>query len=137
MSEETTAAEGGLTRREMLKKAALVGAVAWTAPIVGSFNAPAFGQVTSPPCDCNVTPCHGLDDCGGVGTPCNCLPSVEGDCFCHNSSPCDNPQIKPCAATSECPTGWTCAPSCCSGNRCLPPCGVSAGAGAGGPSTTA
>ena len=135
MSEETTAAEGGLTRREMLKKSALVGAVAWTIPIVGSFNAPAFGQVTSPPCDCSGPNCAFADDCGGVGTPCNCLTTVEGDCFCHNFSPCSG--LQTCTASGECPTGWACVDNTCCGaiKICVPPCGFSVGADDGGPYT--
>ncbi len=136
MSEETTAAEGGLTRREMLKKSALVGAVAWTIPIVGSFNAPAFGQVTSPPCAGDpAVPCKGFDQCGGAGAPCNCLTTVEGDSFCHNSSACS--ALTVCTSSATCPPGWACVASCCAETLCAPPCGVSAGADDGGPYTTA
>ena len=75
MSEDIMKAEGGLTRREMLKKSALVGAVAWTIPIVGSFNAPAFGQVTVSPADCPEWTCGApLLQCGDTGP--------LGQCFC-------------------------------------------------------
>ncbi len=132
MSEETMAADGGLTRREMLKKAALVGAVAWTVPIVGSFNTPAFGQVQSPPCDCSGPACRGADDCGGVGKNCNCLATVEGDCFCHQGVSCGATGVVPCTSSTQCPPGWACAFSCCAGSQCHPPCGVYAGPDDGG-----
>ena len=139
MSEETIAAEGGLTRREMLKKAALVGAVAWTVPIVGSFNTPAFGSVTSPACDCDVNePCSGQTPCGAG---CACLPTIAGECFCHNISSCG--ALRSCTVQNDCDglVGYQCANSCCVDaagvpvSLCIPPCGVYAGPSDGGLTT--
>lgn len=121
----------GLSRRDMLKRMAIGGAVAWSAPIIMTFNSPAFAQVTSPPCDCPTPadPCSGQTECG---EDCWCVVTVEGECFCHQTSNCVT--VKSCTSSSECPPGWACAYSCCGELKCLPPCGtfVPAAAEAGG-----
>jgi hypothetical protein len=38
----------GLTRRDLLKRGAVAGAVAWSAPVILSLRAPAFAQGTPP-----------------------------------------------------------------------------------------
>ncbi len=132
MTEQTMTAEGGLTRREMLKRSALVGAVAWTTPIVGSFNTPAFAQVTSPPCECSAPNNACVQT--NCGTNCGCIPTVQGECFCHQGTDCDVMQA--CTVQTDCDNlpGWKCAHSCCDvvhgfGTLCHPPCGTFAGAG--------
>jgi len=136
MSREEIASSGeGLTRREMLKKSALVGAVAWAAPVVSSFSTPAFAQVSPPPtCTCDpADPCFGQTVCG---EGCGCVPTVDGDCFCHQGSSCGALQACGSATDPPCPEGWACANSCCLVFLCLPPCGTFAAVGGEGPRST-
>ena len=136
MSEDISKAEGGLTRREMLKKSALVGAVAWAVPIVGSFNAPAFAQVAVSPSACTNFDCFGPEpDTCGTGTGLS-------TCICDTTDPEGTPScqdgalscfgLPECSTTGDCPPGWGCFhDSCCGdpggiGGICAPPCGVSA-----------
>jgi hypothetical protein len=122
--------EGGVSRRDALKKMGVTAAGFWAVPIISSFRSPAFAQVTSPQCLCSpANPCHGLDDCGGVGAPCNCLPTVDGECFCHAATGCAG--LTPCTSQGDCSAlpGYVCATSCCAGGAfCHPPCGVATGA---------
>ena len=129
MSESVRKAEGGLARREMLKKSALVGVVAWTVPIVGSFNAPAFGQVTVSPAACTHWNCTDpVDICGTNPVPpphdrCGCTTDTQGDAFCFNNAICDD--VPGCATTADCDPGWKCiTDSCCGVPKCAPPCGT-------------
>ncbi len=138
MSEDTTKAEGGLTRREMLKKSALVGAVAWTVPIVGSFNAPAFGSHGGghevSPASCTHWNCGETQDtCGEGSGSSTCLCTTDNDpagstggAFCvDGATPC--PGLPDCTSSADCAPGWGCLyGTCCVRNVCAPPCGTPA-----------
>lgn len=55
---DPTPQHAGLDRRSLLRKGVVAGAVAWTAPVVTTFGAPAFAQTGGsgpppPPCDCD------------------------------------------------------------------------------------
>ncbi len=114
----------GVSRRELLKRAAAVGAAAWTAPIVSTFNAPAFagGDVSPlcPPWECDDP----IIECGegANGMICVCDVDVEGNSFCWNDMFCVD--TVPCTNSGECPPGWRCVTNCCEGTRCFPPCGT-------------
>lgn len=117
-----------ITRRETLRRIGIVGAAAWTAPIVSSFNVPAFAQEGTPRCtECGnapgATPHCPQPPCGDG---CTCLETAAGDCFCHQSVNCGHPDVRDCATDDDCPDGWRCARSCCAGGRllCHPPCGI-------------
>lgn len=134
MGEKMTGDQGGLTRRQMLKRTAIVGAVAWSAPIISTFNTPAFGQETVSPADCPEWNCGDpIVGCGqAVGEPplssvCICDKDVEGNPFCWNDFYCSDSIA--CTQNSDCPPGWACTTNCC-GTYCAPPCGVSAGVSA-------
>ena len=126
MSESVKKAEGGLTRREMLKKSALVGVVAWTVPIVGSFNAPAFGQVTVSPASCTAWDCGDPpDQCGTTGPlgGCFCDQDVDGATFCWENIACSDPSVTSCSSNADCAPGQRCTTNCC-GQTCLFECGT-------------
>jgi hypothetical protein len=122
---EGTSSEG-ISRRTVIKRAGVVGAVAWTAPVLSSMGAKAFAGTPAACASCAECP---QPSCGA---DCGCLTDVgTGDCFCHQFSFCD--QLPACADSSTCPDGWVCAVSCCPGGSfCHPPCGVDAGIGAQG-----
>lgn len=132
----------GLSRRKLLKRAAVGGGMLVAAPAMTST---AYGQTGSPNCRANPTPgvgepvkcnpgepCLGQTPCGGeipAGSFCTCIPGCKqqgnqesGRCFCHEVSLCAG--LTPCESASDCPPGWACAESCCPGCNCLPPCGT-------------
>jgi hypothetical protein len=125
MSENTSSVQGGMTRREMLKKSALVGAVAWATPVISSLNTPAYAQqnVVSPAA-CTTWDCGDpFDICGTTGPlgQCLCDVDVNGDSFCWEDILCTN--SPPCTTNTDCPPGWRCTTNCC-GTSCLPECGT-------------
>jgi hypothetical protein len=75
--------------------------------------------------------CFGQLDCEGGGG-CVCSRAWDDGVFCHQGSPCGS--VVSCTTSAECPEGWACIYSCCSGLTCLPPCGtiIPAAAAAGG-----
>ncbi len=132
MGEESIADRGGLSRRELLKRMAAGSAIAWTAPVVSSFNTPAFAGVVSPiptgPCvECEV------GDFGSIvcGAGCTCQEIVRdgvgtGECFCHQVISCGDPRVVPCASDADCTEpGWRCTSNgCFADGGCVPPCGT-------------
>lgn len=46
---ERTEGHGGIDRRDLIKRAAVIGGLVWTAPVIQSLASPAFAQVGSPP----------------------------------------------------------------------------------------
>ena len=92
---------GGMTRRQIIQRGAIAGAVAWTAPVIATFHSPAGAQTGSVPCDCffcaevpgtglvlrcvpvNPADCSCLCCCGGVAAACATCP--------HPGTPCDFP----------------------------------------------
>ena len=112
-----------LSRRTVIKRAGVAGAVVWTAPLLSSVTNPAHAAGSAVPCPQGCDP---NNPCGGgqpvCGPSCGCVPEEgSGDCFCHQGSSCG--AITPCTATSQCPDGFICANSCCGFAACLPPCG--------------
>ncbi len=70
-----TESPGGLSRRQIIQRGALVGAVAWTAPVIATFRSPAGAQTGSVPCDCFF--------CAEVfGIIFRCIPTDPSDCDC-------------------------------------------------------
>jgi hypothetical protein len=92
-----------ISRRDALRKAALVGAVAWTVPTIQTVNLQrALAQTQSPPGTCTKFRIQrtqsGLPDCTSVGAE-SCLVDTPFACFESNQDPfsCDaisgNPQV--------------------------------------------
>ena len=135
-SETPDNATSGLTRRELLKRATAVGVAAWTAPVVSTFNAPAFGGVEVSPITCEAWDCgQAVVECGNG---CFCDVDVEGFPFCGQDILCT--RSPRCTSSAECPPGWRCTFNCCGQgvglSTCVPPCGDIGEAGSvvtGGP----
>ena len=122
-----------LSRRTVLKRIGAGTAIAWATPIVATMNTPAFAA--SPPSgddcpDCTGDICFDQGPCGDTG-PLGCFCSqVVGNttrCFCHEARFCND--VTPCpGGQGDCPSGTTCAHSCCDAfigsPVCLPPCGT-------------
>jgi hypothetical protein len=134
-----------LSRRTLIKRAGVAGALVWSAPVLSSLTSAAHadGSVVPVPCPggCDPNnPCFGQGPCDAPGEVfCSCVPEVgTGDCFCHESSSCS--ALRDCTTNADCAdlTGYVCATSCCANAKCIPPCGVfvSEAGVAGGPRTT-
>lgn len=110
-----------IDRREMLKRAAVAGGVAWAAPVLTSLRTPAFAQYPpNGPCGCNggePRTCQGtvVIDCPDTPTPftCFCWTRVEGGTVCGTFA-----ATTTCNSDAECGTGEACV--VCSGDFC--PC---------------
>lgn len=126
MVDNATPADGGLSRRELLKRAATVGAAAWTVPIVSTFNTPAFAGDPVSPINCGPWQCGDpLVVCGDDGGFCGCVNDIEGRSFCAGDIGCG--AAPDCRTSDDCPEGWRCiADTCCEVPKCLPPCGTTA-----------
>jgi hypothetical protein len=103
----------GLSRREVLKRAAIVGGVAWAAPVIQSITTPAFAQVTPPGCKAGcfwvkVDPGGVCEDANGTVTCPSCLGGATqepGGCPCVAGLVTEGPQE--CTGPED---GWTLAP---------------------------
>lgn len=116
----------GTSRREALKRAAAVGAVAWTAPIVSTFNTPAFGQTVVSPSACPAWDCGDPQFiCGNSGPLdlCLCDQDTSGTEVCWENISCGDSRVVPCTSNADCLPGWVCTTNCC-GQTCLPKCGT-------------
>jgi hypothetical protein len=118
-----------VSRRSALKRIGAGTAIAWSAPILTSLRAPAFGQY-GPTCLPGQDSCNGPDfNCQGLSR-CFCTNTAEGAviCGCFDRGACGGYQL--CTATATCPTGEFCAvgPDCC-GGICLPLCTPQCGGG--------
>ena len=91
MDDGTTEVDGipgtpGISRRQIIKRGALAGAVVWAVPVISTFKTPAGAQTTggSPLCDCffcariKFQPAHGP----AVFVLGKCVPTVPSDCAC-------------------------------------------------------
>jgi hypothetical protein len=122
MSETERKGRNQTSRREVLKKAAIVGGVAWTLPVIESVSTPAYAG--SPPCerfDCNAST-RPTCTCGGFAGF-RAL-TVEGNCddcwaevftFASDCSVCEStPLPTTCAPTVNCGTGqdFACLVNC-------------------------
>ena len=111
--------ESSVSRRTMLKRIGIAGAVAWVTPVVTSMNTPAFAaSLPTSPCD-NPGICGQFAPCGAV--QCFCFPKADGHGFCGQTALCDS--LVTCD-TGSCPPGFTCAVNtCCGIPVCVAPCG--------------
>lgn len=105
--------EEGISRRRMLKRIGAGAAVAWTAPVISSFNSPAFAQYRV--CDCVSDPCN--NPCGPPGAGCLCAQTTETDCDCFIPV-CG----EPCSSSSDCGAGRRCVVVCCDISACADLC---------------
>lgn len=106
----------GLSRREVLKRAAIVGGVAWAAPVVQSLaGTPAFAQGSPAPCFHST----GGADGGGCQSACQAQSGCGGgSCDGVDADP-DNPQGQgPCQC--YCPSGQGGGNPCCNSELCDP-----------------
>jgi hypothetical protein len=133
-TESTLNDQRGVSRRRMLKRIGLGGAIAWSAPVLSSLRTPAFGASPVPCVDTDWI-CHDpIQECGT--SPCQTQPSVcvcdkdvEGNPFCWNNYCCDAPGAIACSSSTQCSSGWRCVTDCCQFTRgaCAPPCGDCSG----------
>jgi hypothetical protein len=131
-----------VTRRKLLKRVGVGGAVLLAAPVVTSTASaqrlPRF--VCKQGCEVGGDPCGGQRPCTNADERfCTCLLSNSGRCYCHEPSFCSD--LPACTVQADCPDDWACATSCCAGGKfCHPPCGTvivaGAAAAAGGGKTS-
>ncbi len=128
--------EGGLSRRDALRRFGIAAGVAWTAPVVMSLYSPAGAQTvgtpgpntstTAPPdLECVGTTCgafevcsHGLPD--DESDDCVCVTTADGLGLCTPGSlTCVG--LEECGPGNSCPPGTTCAlDTCCGTPVCIP-----------------
>ncbi len=115
-------AAGGIDRRTLIRRAGLVGAAAWTLPVVSSFSARAYAA-SVPGCsyDPNADNCSGQTPCGGG---CFCNRNVtrgepNGTTYCTVPTDCTN---QDCLDNSDCPAGTVCQATCCGTTKCFVVC---------------
>lgn len=108
----------GLSRREVLKRAAIVGGVAWAAPVVQSLAAtPAFAQGSPAPCFKSTGPPE-IGENGGCMAACQESGCGGNSCNGLDADP-DNPQGQgPCQC--YCPSGQGASNPCCNTGLCDP-----------------
>src|SRR5437763_14855269 len=109
----------GTTRRDILRRGAVVGAGVWAAPVLTSV-AVADGAVGSREV-CGTVLC-GSPPQGSCPTGCTRARTAEGDCVCVRVvATCAR-----CATSADCDTGFRCAETrgCCPEERllCFSPC---------------
>jgi hypothetical protein len=119
-----TQVDRSVSRRSLLKGAAVGGAAVWGIPAIMTGTAFA-GKANK---DCTAAAVGGADTACGVcsgqvdcGNGCTCIIDVNGCCFCHQPQSCN---LQPCRRKADCPRGWDCAWSCCGTPLCIPPCNV-------------
>jgi hypothetical protein len=116
----------GLSRRELIRRAAVVGGVAWTAPMIIDSLATPAGAVGSPPCVCTTASSYtgasiaGLGGCSGTVTG---VGEFTGDgnknacgvvCWSNTNGPPTEPGSSPIAGlTYNCSTGLVSLPANC------------------------
>jgi hypothetical protein len=120
---EPNEGKGGISRRKLLKRIGTGAAIAWTAPVVTSLQAPAFAALSA---TCPETGCSSCIDLEGScrGGPPGCFRglSTEGGCLCFVNAHCEG--LKPCSSSSECSPGWhcICPDNGCRMSVCVPCC---------------
>jgi hypothetical protein len=113
--------EEGISRRSAIKRIGVVGAVAWSAPVLSSMSAPAFAQGGSGPNpECAGAQCGTFTQCSSGNPDCVCVSLSGGGGLCV-------PGSTQCAGLTLCPTGTECAPgelcavnTCCVNAVCVP-----------------
>jgi hypothetical protein len=113
--------EEGISRRSAIKRIGVVGAVAWSAPVLSSMSAPAFAQdgTPGPNPECEGATCTTFIQCSSGNPDCVCVSicpggglCVPGSTLCSSLLPCDN---------CDCPDGQLCAvDTCCGIPVCIP-----------------
>lgn len=116
-------AERGVSRRTMLKRIGVAGAVAWVTPVVTSLNTPAFAQTQSveehP--ECVEASCGNFIPCASSNPDCVCVSTDQGGFCIPGSTACTSLQTCPGGQSSECPPGSVCAvDTCCGVGVCVP-----------------
>jgi hypothetical protein len=109
--DDELSADGGLSRRQVIKRGAVVGgAVMWAAPVVQSFTSPAGAQVTTPLCDCTV--CAEFDFLGSTFHQVCSLTDESCECGCccatGNAAVCAN-----CSSGAPCSVAPAIDPASC------------------------
>ena len=112
----------GLTRRALLRRGAVVGAVVWTTPILQTALAPAASASVVPPCTvaCPVgTACSGPAGCASglicSGGVCK-IPYGNTTTTCANGGQCQSDNCS--TTTNKCLASWP-GHTCTSGTQCL------------------
>ena len=79
MGDDDRQDSNSVSRRTMLKRMGIAGAVAWVTPVVTSLNTPAFAA-SGPTGNCSPggTCASGFVQCGAVGTACFCFTTPTG-----------------------------------------------------------
>lgn len=124
MDEDARSGDASLSRRKMLKRMGITGAVVWVTPVVSSLTTPAFAA-SAPTGACQfpagANSCFGQTPCG-EGCYCNqnvTNGELNGDSFCTQPTDCSN-QL--CSSNSDCPPGTVCQATCCAEPRCFVVC---------------
>ena len=135
MGDDDRRDSNSVSRRTMLKRMGIAGAVAWVTPVVTSLNTPAFAA-SGPTSNCSQggTCASGFVQCGAVGTDCFCFTTPTG-AGCGAVAFCA--ELDACGPNLDCPPGFICEiDSCCETPVCGPICvsgraGVRGSVGAG------
>ena len=106
----------GIPRRTVLKRLGAGAAIAWTAPVVMSLNAPAYAQ-GSPLCAPGCAGCGDPDSPCGIGPggrPCLCFWDEDRNCVCGRSLFLPETGCSDffCDRDTPCPPGYFCSPCC-------------------------
>jgi hypothetical protein len=118
----------GISRRKFIAATGAIGAGAWAAPAILTFDR-AFAAGSAQPgqsgaCTGCGTPnaCDGQPVCGPSGSGCFCTANVGAPgCTCTQSAPCSTLSL--CAAGQpSCGPGLVCQQGCCDEPRCFPIC---------------
>jgi len=121
-----TEAKEGLNRRRLLKRAGVGAAALYVAPVLtSSASAKIHFCAAKDPAACQPA-CDFLRECKPNDIPtCGCFPLINtGRCFCGDlggAGFCSD--FQECAASADCPEGFSCVSSCCPTGICLPHCG--------------
>ena len=104
------------TRRDFLKRAAVVGGTVWSVPVIQSAVAPAVAAsgTLGQPCPCKAPVTCGGGICGGTGATCSSAAvCVSGGC---SGGLCTSVGQAPAGAL--CSTGTACLSGVCTGGTC-------------------
>jgi hypothetical protein len=114
--------EEGISRRSAIKRIGVVGAVAWSAPVLSSMNSPAFAQRGTPGPDpeCAGATCTTFTQCSNTNPDCVCVSVCPSGGLCvPGSTSCAS--LTPCGDDCSCPDGSLCAvDTCCGIPVCVP-----------------
>jgi hypothetical protein len=117
--------EGGVSRRDALKKMGVTAAGFWAVPVISSFASRAYAAHQSPVCSGHSFTCGGpVEICGeSQFGQCFCDDDTEGNSGCFQDGSCAT--IGVCSSSADCPPGSRCLPTTCCGTPvCVYECGV-------------